>query len=88
MIEGTTSSGFAFQLNENVLDNMELVDLLAEGREDAITVSRIARIILDDAQRQRLYEHHRGDDGRVPYSAVQADIAEMFLAFQQPGKNS
>lgn len=88
MVKGITKSGFAFELNENVMDNMELVDILAAGKEDALAVSKIARCVLDDDQRKRLYEHHRGDDGRVPFTAVREDIAEMFLAFGKPGKNS
>lgn len=88
MIKGVTTSGFAFELDEKVMDNMELVDILADGEDNALTVSKIARCIMDDSQRKRLYEHHRGPGGRVPYSSVQKDIGEMFLAFRQPGKNS
>lgn len=34
MIKGETKTGFAFELEEAVLDNMELVDALAEMQED------------------------------------------------------
>lgn len=88
MIKGVTESGFRYELDDNVLDNMELVDILAEGEDGALAVSKITKCIMDEHQRKRLYEHHRGEDGRVPYTAVQKDISEMFLAFGQNVKNS
>lgn len=88
MIKGVTKSGFEFELDENAMDNMELVDILATAQEnDPFAVSRIVRCFLSEDQRRRLYEHHRDDSGRVPYTAIQEDVAEMFLACKQ-GKNS
>ena len=50
MIKGETKTGFAFELEEAVLDNMELVDALAEMQEDdplALPVSAISQEIMD-----------------------------------------
>lgn len=89
MIEGKTKSGFTFELDENVMDNMELVDILAEANEESpFAVSKIAALILGTEQKKRLYDYHRTDDGRVPVKAVYDDIGEMFLAFGQSGKKS
>ena len=37
MIEGITSSGFKFHIQEEVLDNMELVDAIAELETNPIS---------------------------------------------------
>ena len=34
MVEGKTKSGFLFALDENAINNMELVDALAETEDD------------------------------------------------------
>ena len=88
MIKGITKSGFEFEIAENVMDNMELVDILADDDTDMVyRVSKIARLVLGKEQKQRLYDHHREDDGRVPVEAVYEDISEIFQSFKQ-GKNS
>jgi len=88
MITGKTNSGFEFSLNENALDNMELVDALAELQEDdPIAISRVVRMLLGTAQRKRLYDHLRAEDGRVPLEAISTAVSEIFGALDQKGKN-
>lgn len=92
MIEGVTKSGFAFAVAKNAMDNMELVDELAEleesGGENPLAMSRIAKMVLGKEQRDRLYDYHRKGDGRVPVADVYEDIGEIFTAFGKLGKNS
>lgn len=92
MIKGKTESGFEFAVAKSTMDNMELVDLLADlessGNENVIAVSRIANLVLGREQKAKLYEHHRTDDGRVPVEGVLTDISEIFTAFGTAGKNS
>lgn len=88
MIKGITKSGFEYEISENVMDNMELVDILADDQTDmSFRVSRITGMILGKDQKRRLYDHHRTEDGRVPVEAVYEDIGEIFQSFKQ-GKNS
>lgn len=88
MVTGTTSSGFAFSLDEKALDNMELVDTLAEMESgDSLAISAVVRMVLGEEQRRALYEHLRTDDGRVPASAVSDAVMEIFNAFGKAGKN-
>ena len=87
MVTGTTSSGFSFSLDEKVLDDMELVDTLAQMQEgDPLAISAVVRMVLGD-QRRALYDHRRTADGRVPASAVSEEIRQIFDAFGKAGKN-
>lgn len=87
MVTGITSSGFSFSLDEKVLDDMELVDTLAEMQEgDPLAISAVVRMVLGD-QRRALYDHLRTADGRVPASAVSEEIRQIFDAFGKAGKN-
>lgn len=88
MIQGRTKSGFEFEIDEGAVDNMELVDALAEASDDdPVSVSRVVKLFLGEKLRKRLYEHLRNDNGRVPVSAVNTEVAEIFAAFGKNGKN-
>lgn len=75
----TTSTGFACEVNEASLDDMELLELI-EALEERESVSAYRKIVdkILPGDRQRLYEHVRTEDGRVPISAVSAEVAEIF----------
>lgn len=89
MIRGTTSSGFAYALPENAIDNMDLVDALADAaNNDPLAVSRVCRLFLSEELRRRLYEHLRTEDGRVPIAAITNELGEMFAAYGEAGKKS
>lgn len=88
MIQGKTKSGFEFEIDERAMDNMELVDALAEASdEDPISVSRVVKLFLGEKLRKRLYDHLRDEKGRVPVSAVNNEVSEIFEAFGTKGKN-
>ena len=88
MRTGVTASGFAWQLDDAVLNNMELVDALAEMQEEnPLQISAVCRLVLGKAQRKALYDHLRTEDGRVPASAVESAIMELFQSINA-GKNS
>ena len=87
MINRKTESGFEYELNENVLDNMELLELMVEIQNgDPAALIPALKMILGDDQRKSLYNHLRTEDGRVPVAAVAAAFAEIVKAVKQ-GKN-
>ena len=85
----TTKSGFSCEIDPSTLDNMELVDALAEmqGDGDALSVSRVVRMVLGDKNRKALYDHLR-KEGRVAVGDVTQEVIEIFGALGNPGKNS
>lgn len=86
-VTGTTSSGFAWTLDERVVDNMELVDALADASDDdPLAVSRVCRLMLGDEQRKQLYDHLRTEDGRVPFREVSQALIDIMGGFKA-GKN-
>lgn len=89
MIKGKTSSGFAYELPENAIDNMELIDALAETTENnPMAVSRVCRLFLGEGLRKRLYDYLRTEDGRVPIEALSNELGEMFASYGEAGKKS
>lgn len=86
MIKGKTTSGFDFQLEEHVLDNMELLDAIVEADENPALIPKIVNMVLGKEGKKRLYDHLRTEMGNVPIMAVAAEVAEIFNCNQQ-GKN-
>ena len=88
MIEGITSTGFAFAVEEKRLDNMELVDAIAKVDKDPTAVSRVLDLMLGEEQKHCLYDHLRTEDGRVPIGAMTDALTEIFAAGGKQAKNS
>ena len=88
MVKGTTKSGFCFEVDPNAMNDMELVDILADDTMDeSFRMSHVVRKLFPGHQRKALYDHVRVD-GRVPVDAVIKEIEEIFSAMGNAGKNS
>ena len=86
MIHGKTRTGFEFEVDPAVLDDMELLDAIVEIEEKPFGVSKVLRMVLGDQQRKALYEHLRNEMGRVPVQAVMDAIIDIFTSGKE-GKN-
>lgn len=88
MITAKTESGFSIELEESALDNMEVLDALSDLDEgNPLAMSRLVVKLLGKDGKKRLYDHLRTEDGRVPASAVESAIMELFQSITA-GKNS
>lgn len=88
MITAKTESGFSIELEESALDNMEVLDALSDLDEgNPLAMSRLVVKLLGKDGKKRLYDHLRTEDGRVPASAVESSIMELFQSINA-GKNS
>ena len=88
MVRCETETGFVCELPENIMDNMELLDLLADDSiHAAFRSSAAVKMILGPEQRGRLYNHLRTEDGRVPVAAVEKALGDIFQSFGKHGKN-
>lgn len=88
MINGKTKTGFQFSVDENCMNDMELVDILADDSVDeAFRMSSLVKKLLPGEQRKALYDHVRVN-GRVPVDAVIAEVEDIFASMGNPVKNS
>lgn len=83
MIKGNTSSGFAFEIEDHVIDNMELLDAIVELDENPAALSKVTKMLLTADQQKKLYDHLRTEKGNVPILAVTNEVAEIFNYNQQ-----
>lgn len=89
MIKATTRSGYAFELAENTMDNMELVELMAEIQNDGnpVALAAAVKMMLGAEQQKALYNHVRAEDGRVPVTAISEAFVDIVKTLKDPGKN-
>ena len=97
MITGTTSTGFRFSYDERRLDDMRLVDIIAEidspestSYQQAHAASCLITMLLGPELKKALYDHiGKSYDGRVPQDALETEISEiMASAGKDAEKNS
>ena len=87
MVTGTTRSGFAFEVAEDIGNDMELFEALCDLDDGKMAAAvTVCRKILGD-HKKALYDHLRGKDGRVPVDKVAEEIADI-LAAVKDGKKS
>lgn len=78
MIQGTTQSGFAFTIEDEALNNFELLDVISEVDENPLLAPKALTMLLGKAQKKKLYNHLRTEDGIVPMDKIQDEMIDMF----------
>ena len=82
-VSGETESGFVFNIEVERLDNMELIDALAELEDDPLQMSTVIRLLLGKEDKKRLYDHVRTDEGMVPSRLIEKELREIFTLSQE-----
>ena len=88
MRKGTTESGFTFEVDEEDLNDMEFVELLANAQEDSLMFPRLIERMLGEEQKKALYDHLRNKNGRVPVDATIDIVTEILTLAGEDTKNS
>ena len=88
MLTGKTKSGFEFEIDETVADDMELLEDIAEADKDTTHFPGVLTKILGEDQKKRLYDHLRNENGRVPIEATLSEFTEIMNLAGEKTKNS
>jgi len=79
MIKGQTTSGFNYHIDENILQDYELLEAIAETEKNPIFITKVVRMLLGD-DTDRLKEHVRDENGHVSIEKMNVEITEIFEA--------
>lgn len=79
MIKGKTKSGFNYHIDENVLQDYELLEAIAETEKNPIFITKVVRMLLGD-DTDKLKEHVRNENGHVSIEKMNVEITEIFQA--------
>lgn len=87
VVSGVTESGFEFEIPADILDDYELVEMIAELDDGKMqNLPKIITCVLGDNQKKALMEHLR-EDGKVPMTAMSKAFFEIMGAIKE-GKKS
>lgn len=79
MITGKTSTGFEFELQDDVLDDYELLETLtAVDRGEYGRITEMVEQLLGKEQKEKLKEHIRNEHGRVSAAKMMDEVKEIF----------
>lgn len=73
-----TNTGFAYEINQEALDDWELLEKLRFIDEDPGYIVDVAYTLLGSEQVEMLKEHVRKTDGRCTASAMMREINDIF----------
>lgn len=79
MIKGQTKSGFNYHIDENILQDYELLEAIAETEKNPIFITKVVRMLLGD-DTDKLKEHVRDENGHVSIEKMNVEITEIFEA--------
>lgn len=71
-----TSTGFEYELPENLADDFEYLEAIRKTGDNPIYTIDVAKILLGDEGYERLKEHCRVD-GRVSTEKIFAEVTEI-----------
>lgn len=81
-IRGVTSTGFAFEITKERLENYELLEAIAEVDTNPAVLPKVVKLMLGNKS-EDLKNHVRTADGIVPLDKMGSEISEIFTSQKQ-----
>ena len=88
MLKGKTKSGFEFEIDEKLADDMELLEAIAEVDENESKLPALLTKILGEEQKKAMYDHVRTKKGNVPIEKTMKLFIEIMTTAGEQTKNS
>ena len=76
-LQGTTKSGFDYDISKDRLNNYELAETLGELEDNPLLLGKGVKLMLVNEQTKKLKDHLRTKDGFVPSELMEAEITEI-----------
>lgn len=88
VISGVTEKGFAFNIPQENLDDIELLEIMVQiDKGNILNLSIMVEKMLGKKQKERLYDFYRDENGKIALSTVLAVVKEIML-YNNETKNS
>lgn len=84
-MKGATTTGFNFEVDEEVVQDYEFIELLGGVDEDPLKITKVFTELLGEEQTKKLKDHVRNKKGRVPIQALMNELKEILSV--KPLKN-
>lgn len=77
MIKGKTKSGFNFEIDEEVVNDYEFIEVLADVDENPLKTPKLFKMLLGDEQTEKLKEHIKSKNGKTPVKVMTEELIEI-----------
>lgn len=85
---GKTKDGFQWEISEEAADDWELLENISKlDNEDISVMSSVMDSLFGKEQKKRLYNHYRGENGRVSARKMLEVLGEVFHHAEGSVKN-
>ena len=88
----TTKSGFRCDIPLERMDDWRIVEAISRSGKSAMDSYTaditLAECLLGTDGKERLMKHVQTPDGRIPFSAMDRELSEIFMLFSAISKNS
>lgn len=78
MAKGKTETGFKFEVNDNIAEDYELIEMIAEVDENPLVTPKLLNKLLGAEQVKALKDHIRDEDGTVNVYKMLAEVKAIF----------
>ena len=81
-----TATGYKCTIAPEVLDDMRMLEMIAEMEDNAMVLPKFLTLLLGEKQKEALYRHVETKDGRVPLEPLQNEIADIIKGMGEDAK--
>lgn len=85
--KGTLSNGFRYTVEEDVFDDYEFLELIAEVEENPTKITKLVILILGEKQKDNLIKYLKDKEGKAKLSRMEKLIGELFQKIQKENKD-
>lgn len=86
MAKGKTETGFKFEVNDNIAEDYELIEMIAEVDENPLVTPKLLNKLLGKEQVKALKDHIREEDGTVNVYKMLAEVKAIFDSLSESKK--
>lgn len=86
LLNGKTAAGFEYQVDPDALNDMELMEDMAEVDQNPLKLPKVICAVLGETQKKAFYDFYRTESGRVPIDVISAAFVEI-MSVNKQGKN-
>lgn len=86
MAKGKTETGFKFEVKDNLVEDYELIEMIAEVDENPLVTPKLLNKLLGKEQVKALKDHIREEDGTVNVYKMLAEVKAIFDSLSESKK--
>lgn len=82
-VSGKTETGFSFEIEKEALEDAEFLELYYKQEKEGRYIFDFIECAIGAEQKARLYDHVRGENGRVPIARLKEEVGDILLALAE-----